>query len=728
MSREEPQWLQVVWAIVGILALPLIVVAAPLWLLYKLIHAYFASEYVRAARARSETERLNQQVSSLIVDLPTTDEFTQSVLAELLKSRHERDMALPLAPILSAMLHVADALYEAEELDNALLQSQPLPESLEGARYRDRLTAYIAKVGDEQTIPLMQAAVRESFAAIANALPPAALQPAEDLVHAVEAQAQTTSIRLLDLLTSVPAVVEEAVLPFYRPALVERQLFAEIRDRLDRNLCAVSGLPFGATNRESPDLVLPAKFKGDPQEVPQLYLSGTPFIELFEAQVPFIIPSNARLEHTVIIAGSGHGKTQTLEAFICDDLAQENPPGIVVIDSKGDMVRRLSSLSIFDPDHGRLKDRLIVIDPRDGPSLNLFDVKLERLRGTDLSQREQIINGVIGQMAYFFQSLLGAEISSTIGVALHPLAQLMVHIPKANLHTLIDAIDDPAQFNDVIETLPPATRRFLQKDYGQIIGKETKNAVKRRIYGIITQSPTFERMFNAPSNQLDLAQALNSGKIVLISTERNFLDAASPIFGRYFISQCISAALQRAAIPEHRRTPAYLYIDEAASYFDQKIDELLTTLRSYRLGAVLAFQYLAQASPDLQSSISANTSIKLIGGTTERDARALASDMRTTSDFILEQHKDPATPARFTRFAAYVRNYTPHAVSLSVPLGSVDKLARMDDAASARFREINRARYTQPDSDPLVPPPLVAAQPVNHSHDENTLTRPAEDY
>src|ERR1019366_10333911 len=96
-------------------------------------------------------------------------------------------------------------------------------------------------------------------------------------------------------------------------------------------------------------------------------------------ELPFAIPEAARFEHTHIVAGSGHGKTQTLQHLILSDLATPDPPAMVIIDSQGDMIGKISRLTLFD---GALADRLVIIDPRDiehPPALNMFDVNLERI-------------------------------------------------------------------------------------------------------------------------------------------------------------------------------------------------------------------------------------------------------------------------------------------------------------------------------------------------------------
>ena len=127
--------------------------------------------------------------------------------------------------------------------------------------------------------------------------------------------------------------------------------------------------------------------------------------------------------------------------------------------------------------------------------------------------------------------------------------------------------------------------------------------------------------------------AMQNGKVVLINTSKALLKSdASALFGRYMIALTIKAAFER--VTTAARKPAFLIVDEAAEYFDDNVETLLSQARKFNLGVVLAHQHLDQLSTGLRSSVAANTSIKLAGGVSDKDARALAADMRTDADFI----------------------------------------------------------------------------------------------
>lgn len=495
------------------------------------------------------------------------------------------------------------------------------------------------------------------------------------------------SVPLITLMSDPRYMVDSLIGTVSKEDAFERGIFTTLQRRFYENACEATGvLPDAEHNKP---LLIAARSELPPLELAQTYLKGTPLLDLLLAPMPFGIPDQIRFEHMHVLAGSGHGKTQTLQHLILNDLKRPEPPGLVIIDSQGDMIRKVSRLAIFD---GALRDKLIIIDPRDvhhPPALNMFDVNLERIRGYGAADREQILNGVIELYEYFFGSLLGAELTQKQSLIFRYLARLMIYIPAATIRTMIELMDDTKPYANIIAALPETSRMFFDKEFGDKQYNETRTQIKRRLYGIV-ENQTFERMFSAPKNRVDIPAALNEGKIVLVNTAKDFLKGGSSILGRYFIALTLQAALERAAIPEQKRRPAFLYIDEAAEYFDGNIDNLLNQARKYRLGLIMAHQYLDQLSGGLRSSIASNTSIKFAGGVSDRDARSIAPDMRTSPTFILEQRKG----AKETRFACYLRNVTGSALSLTVPFGTMEGEETMTDDAYQALLKANRARVS----------------------------------
>jgi hypothetical protein len=217
------------------------------------------------------------------------------------------------------------------------------------------------------------------------------------------------TVPLITLVADPPDMVDRLMGTLEKNDLRECGLFTAIQRRFYENVCAASGVVPDTEHRKP--FVMAADSELPPLELVQTYLKGTPLVDLLLSSVPFHIPEAVRFEHMHILAGSGHGKTQTLQHLILSDLESPEPPGLVIIDSQGDMIQKISRLAVFND---AFAEKLLIIDPRDvehPPALNMFDVNLERIGRYGAADREQILNGVIELYEYFFGSLLGAELT-----------------------------------------------------------------------------------------------------------------------------------------------------------------------------------------------------------------------------------------------------------------------------------------------------------------------------
>ena len=138
-----------------------------------------------------------------------------------------------------------------------------------------------------------------------------------------------------------------------------------------------------------------------------------------------------------------------------------------------------------------------------------------------------------------------------------------------------------------------------------------------------------------------------------------------------------------------RRTPTFVYIDEAADYLDHNVEHLLNQARKYSVGLTIAHQNLDQLSTSVRATVMASTSTKFAGGVSAKDARTLAEDMRCEADMLQSMRKRRDR----TEFAAWIKNVTQRAVRVSVPLGAVDALPALSDSNYQNIVEKNRERH-----------------------------------
>jgi hypothetical protein len=497
---------------------------------------------------------------------------------------------------------------------------------------------------------------------------------------------------LIHTLGDVGSVTEAIFETFFADELVETNLFARHRDRLERNLVAASGGNPADPKSFTRAPKLPAKSEiRDPVALVETYLGGTPIRELFDGAIPFAIPASARFEHHHIVAGSGHGKTRTLQYMIAKDLeaVQRGERSVIVLDSQGDLINRIANLKLFAPGEP-LHERIVLIDPTDVEypvSLNLFDVGLERLDRYSQLDRERLTNSILELYDFVLGSLLAAEMTQKQSVIFRYVTRLMLHIPDATIHTLRELMEKGSEikYAEHIARLKGSARHFFETEFAGREFTQTRQQVLRRLWGIL-ENQTFERMFSHPRSKLDLFSEMNAGKVILINTAKDLLkESGTEIFGRFFIALIAQAAQERATLPERKRMPTFVYIDEAADYFDRNIGIILSQARKYNVGMVLAHQYLGQLDAKLQEAFSANTSIKFAGGVSAKDARSLAPMMACEPGLIESQPK--------LSFAAHVRGITRSAVPLKFPYGLMEGMPRMSAAEHEELKDTMRAKY-----------------------------------
>ena len=657
-----------------------------------MVFKFFAEAAARRqeAAAQEEARSLVARIEAFAHNpvLPSSEDFVLSLIGEYSIGQAEDGKEVMAVAALRAFGGIAEQIYKDEI---TALSTPPLaPErmtSFDGERYRAALHRLTARLDDPMALvdemyrTLILAAVILTYD-----LPSAAKRRTYD--DDDDPPESPFEVPLIDLFA--PEIAKEVIAAlrscFFREESIALELFRTSRDQALENQSIASKAQLSQRAFENGERISAEEHPGTPREVAKLYLAHAPFKPLLDVSIPFVIPKAARFEHTHIVAGTGHGKTQLLQRMMLADFDDPERPAVVALDSQGDMLKTLSRLDRFNP---RTDDRLIIVNPADYEwplRLNIFDIPRERLARMSPGLREQTRAGIIELYDYIFGGLLGADLTQKQSVAFRYIAALMIDIPDATIQTLRQLLENPAAFGPYIAKTKGTTRAFFENEFLSRQFGDTRSQIIRRLYGLLS-NPTFERMFSHPRNALDMKAALDQGKVILINTAKDVLKAeASQMFGRYMIALIMQAALERAADPEHLRRPAFVYIDEAADYFDENIDTLLIQARKYKVGLTFAHQHLDQLSAKLYSSVMTNPAVRFVGGISASDARALAPEMRTSIDHLLL----PKKSARSTEFATYVRNLTAAPVILSVPLGVAERQPKM--SAPQYYELLERVR------------------------------------
>ena len=643
----------------------------------------------RNKQALGNTKKILSEAVSLRARFPLASydalDFALEVIEDAL---HDVDF-WPSQTIVVALAVMLEQLYHDEaltEVNDSVLSLRP--NSRDAIAVREYLRRQIRFV---QNYPAYMPAFKAYVTQVARYL--MTLIPVPVLIG--ESDESFLSTRYADLLENVSETVETLSGSAFDEDLGHMNLLDTFRYRYEANVMNVSKIDPRLPPANRHRYVLPTEAKSlDDDEIVEQYLVGTPFRKFFNTKVPLPLNEQARFEHSHILGGTGHGKTQFIQKWIVKDIemAVQEKRSIVVIDSQGDLINKIARLDYFNPVNGALRDKLVIIDPTDvqfPAAINMFAMDEARLTSYGRVEREKVQNSAIALYEHFFGELLGAELTAKQGVVFKYLARLMLEIPDATILTLRDLVDDPKPFIPYMDKLEGSARVFFAREFLDKSFNQTRKQISKRLWGVLS-TPAFERLFSSTETKIDLFKLMNDGYIILISTAKDLLkQEGASLYGRFFLSMIGQAIMERAVISEHERTPTFLYVDECQDYFDETIEILLAQGRKYKIGVTLAHQYLDQLDTSGRSSVLANTSIKAAGGMNAKDAKTLASEMRVTSDYLQSMKKTE----NGSDFAFWMKHDLPNAIKVNVPFGHLESLERMSTAGFQEILERNRERY-----------------------------------
>ncbi|QXT40983.1 ATP-binding protein [Gymnodinialimonas ceratoperidinii] len=529
---------------------------------------------------------------------------------------------------------IAHSLLASELLTPDVPEPPAVCNSIEGARYRDSLAKIAQNKSDSRKVRLAVDMVLDAIDAVAGQVP--------------EIEGDVTA-DVAFCLRDIPEAVTEAIVPFYREN--DYNLFAGLRGTLDLNF-----------NRAR--CVYPVEYTKP--DVVHAYLQNTALERLFKLKVPFGVPEPLRYEHTFMVAGTGHGKTQTIQHHIAHDLAGLGQKSVIVIDSQRELIDNILRLNIP-------KEQIVLIDPEDiefPVAINLFSAGGDRLVGYSTLEREQLRNSIVELYEFVLASIMDTSLTGQQSVIFRYVTRLMLEIPGATLHTFLDILEG-GDYRQYIEKLEGVSRSFFDNQFKDPGFKRMREAVIRRLY-LILENRIFDRMFSNPESKFDLFAEMNTGKLILINTSKATLkETGTKAFGRFFIAMIAQAAAERALIPKDERVPCIVYLDEAQEYLDANVSVILSQARKQNIGLFMATQDLEKIPRSVLSSIQANTSVRMAGGTSATDARAMASEMNVTVDAIKELPK--------LTFATYVKGFVSRAIPVTFPVGTMEALPKRND-------------------------------------------------
>ncbi len=368
------------------------------------------------------------------------------------------------------------------------------------------------------------------------------------------------------------------------------------------------------------------KFVNEP--IPNAFDLGWAYSENKDEFQMAKVSQKDRATHFYVIGATGTGKTKFLEFFVQQDILNGN--GFGIIDPHGDLVEDIKGYMAAELSEKKISEDVVLIEPTD-PNFTVTFNPLEKL--PDVSVPEQV-NELVSAFKKIWSDSWGVRMEDlmrnsmiALGEAGFTLCELPYFLSKRHFRgTVLKRVTHPI-------TLEYFKRYDTMTDRAQITWIEP---VMNKINAFFSDD-RIRQMFSYPKSSFNLRNIMDSRKMLLINLDKGKLKGASDLLGSLLMAKIQVAAFSRSNIPQNRRIPFYLYIDEFQNFASESFSVILSEARKYGLSLIMAHQTLAQIPLELRSMILGNAGIQAYFRINRHDAQILAKEAFEYSGYEVKQ-------------------------------------------------------------------------------------------
>ena len=331
------------------------------------------------------------------------------------------------------------------------------------------------------------------------------------------------------------------------------------------------------------------------------------------AKQPFLVsitPDELKT-HALLLGSTGSGKTTALVHLIAQCIGTGR--SLIVFDFRGALANstfQLASLRVP-------AEKIALLDLRE--KLPLVGFNPLAGAGDPYFRALSVIDAVAEESESW-----GVQLSETMRYALLLLAAKGQ--PITNLERVLYDTDYREgllkDFND--EQLTSFWERYgsLSKDRQGTLACPVMNKVS-----LLFATDGLRKLFSHP-RPIDLAKHLNTpGSVLIISLAADELSGAGRMVGNIILNAIRREIFARIAIPEPKRNPVQLFVDEFEHFDSSVFEDFLAEARQYRLALIVAHQTLTQTNPKFRSLVLNGVGVKMFFRTGREDGVLLSKDL-----------------------------------------------------------------------------------------------------
>jgi hypothetical protein len=331
----------------------------------------------------------------------------------------------------------------------------------------------------------------------------------------------------------------------------------------------------------------------------------------------FGIKQADRRAHMYLIGKTGTGKSTLLGTLIRQDM--DAGRGLALLDPHGDLVERL----VEAVPESRREDLIYFNVP------DIFQpLGFNPLERVPPQKRSLAAAGLLEVFQMIWADSWGPRLEHILRNALLAL----VEQPEATLADILRLLDDRG-FRRLAagRVASPHVRDFWLREYENYPPRFRAEAIAplQNKVGAFLADPLLSRILTQPRSDFDLRQVMDQGKVLLVNLAKGKIGAdTAALLGALLVARVGLAAVSRADLAEAKRRDFYLYLDEFQSFTTLSLANMLSELRKYRVGMILAHQYLSQLDLQIRDAILGNAGTIICFRVGLADAEILEKEFR----------------------------------------------------------------------------------------------------
>lgn len=326
----------------------------------------------------------------------------------------------------------------------------------------------------------------------------------------------------------------------------------------------------------------------------------------------FGIPQEDRLQHLYVIGQTGTGKTTLLQNLIRQDIAAGR--GLAFLDPHGDAVEDL----VRNLPKAR-RDDLVYLNVPD----SACDLGFNPLESVPLQYRAFAANGIIEA----FRSVWGTTWGPRLEHILRNALLTLLDQPEATLADLNRLFTDK-EFREqaVARVTHPATLEFWLREFASYPPRyrvEALAPVQNKLGAFLSQPPLY-RLLTRAKTGYTVRSIMDGSRLFFVNLAKGRIGAdGAALLGSLIVSRISLVGLSRQDTAAAKRVPFFAYLDEFHSFTTTAVAGMLSELRKYRVGLVLAHQYVAQVKPEVRDAVFGNVGSVVVFRVGPDDTRVL---------------------------------------------------------------------------------------------------------